>query len=33
MKRRAFELADELVLLAYKVTSNFPEEEMFDLST
>jgi four helix bundle protein len=28
---RAFELADELVLETYRITKNFPKEEMFGL--
>ena len=30
-KLRAFELADELVLLVYKITAGFPKEELFSL--
>jgi four helix bundle protein len=29
--KRAFTLADELVLLVYKITAGFPREEMFGL--
>ena len=29
---RAFELADELVLLVYSITKSFPKEELFGLS-
>lgn len=32
-KLRAFELADEVVLLMYNVTKNFPKEEMFGLTS
>lgn len=32
-KLRAFELADELVLLIYKVTMKFPREEMYGLTS
>ncbi len=30
-KLRAFELADELVVLIYRVTAEFPKEEMYGL--
>ena len=30
-KLRAFELADEVVILVYKAISDFPKEEMFGL--
>jgi four helix bundle protein len=30
-KLRAFELADELVFLVYKITAGFPREELFGL--
>ena len=30
-KLRAFELADELVLLVYQITKQFPKEEMYGL--
>ncbi|QDS98690.1 four helix bundle protein [Adhaeretor mobilis] len=30
---RAFELADELALLVYQVTKNFPKEEQFGLTS
>ena len=32
-KLRAFELADEVALLIYKLTKDFPKEEMFGLSS
>ena len=32
-KLRAFELADELTLLIYKVTLGFPKEEMYGLTS
>ncbi len=32
-KLRAFELADTLALLIYKVTANFPKEEQFGLTS
>ena len=32
-KLRAFELADKLVMLVYKATSNFPREEQFGLTS
>jgi len=31
-KLRAFELADEITMLIYKVTSGFPKEELFGLT-
>jgi len=31
-KLRAFRLADELALLAYRVTSRFPREELYGLT-
>ena len=31
-KLRAFELADEVALLIYKVTKNFPKEELYGLT-
>lgn len=32
-KLRAFELADEVALLAYRVTAGFPKEELFGLTS
>ena len=32
-KLRAFQLADEVVLSAYRVTSDFPKEELFGLTS
>lgn len=32
-KLRAFELADQLAMAVYKVTCNFPKEEMFGLTS
>jgi four helix bundle protein len=32
-KLKAFELADNLVLLIYKITKSFPKEEMFGLTS
>jgi len=32
-KLRAFQLADEVVLLIYKVTRNFPKEEIYGLTS
>ena len=32
MKLRAFELADELALLVYRVTARFPREELYGLT-
>lgn len=32
-KLRAFELADELALLVYRVTAGFPKEEMYGLTS
>ena len=32
-KLRAFELADEVAFLTYKVTGNFPREEQFGLTS
>jgi four helix bundle protein len=32
-KLRAFELADQLTLLIYKITSNFPKTEMFGITS
>lgn len=32
-KLRAFELADELVIQIYKITFNFPKEEVFGLTS
>ena len=32
-KLRAFELADELALLIYKATKNFPKEEIYGLTS
>ncbi len=31
-KLRAFQLADEIVLLIYRTTNNFPKEEMFGIT-
>jgi four helix bundle protein len=31
-KLRAFELADEIALLTYKITKDFPKEELYGLS-
>ena len=32
-KLRAFELADEVAILAYKVTARFPKEELYGLTS
>lgn len=32
-KLRAFEMADEVVMLVYQVTAGFPREEMYGLSS
>ena len=32
-KLRAFELADEVALLTYRITAEFPKEEMFGLTS
>jgi hypothetical protein len=32
-KLRAFELADEAALLVYRVTQEFPKEELYGLSS
>jgi len=32
-KLRAFELADEVVILVYKATTNFPKEELYGLTS
>jgi len=32
-KLRAFELADEVVMLVYRVTAGFPKEELFGLTS
>ena len=32
-KLRAFELADEVALLVYKVTAGFPKEEVYGLTS
>jgi four helix bundle protein len=32
-KLRAFELADEVTLLVYRVTQNFPKEEIYGLTS
>jgi len=32
-KLRAFELADDLVVIIYKVTKGFPKEEMYGLTS
>jgi len=32
-KLRAFELADDVALLIYRVTSNFPKEELYGLTS
>ena len=31
-KLRAFELSDELVVLIYQITKNFPKEELYGLT-
>jgi hypothetical protein len=31
-KLRAFELADEVALLTYQVTANFPKDELYGLN-
>jgi four helix bundle protein len=33
LKLRAFQLADELVFSVYKITSNFPKDEVFGLTS
>jgi hypothetical protein len=32
-KLRAFELADEITLLVYRITAGFPKEEIFGLTS
>jgi len=32
-KLRAFELADEVAMLVYRVTAGFPKEELFGLTS
>jgi four helix bundle protein len=32
-KLRAFELADEIVILIYRITLNFPKEEIYSLTS
>jgi four helix bundle protein len=32
-KLRAFELADEVVLLTYQITAGFPKEELYGLTS
>jgi 23S rRNA-intervening sequence protein len=32
-KLRAFELADELVVSVYRITSGFPKEELYGLTS
>ena len=32
-KLRAFELADEIVLMTYRITAEFPKAEMFGLTS
>jgi four helix bundle protein len=32
-KLKAFELADELAILMYEITSNFPREEIYGLTS
>ncbi|HNX36177.1 MAG TPA: four helix bundle protein, partial [Kiritimatiellia bacterium] len=32
-KLKAFEIADEIALMVYKLTQSFPKEEMFGLTS
>ena len=33
IKLKAFKLADEIVLIIYKLTNNFPKDELFGLTS